>query len=151
MQGIKQLLCMFPLVLYLNVALVLAVITILQDSCLLKTTFTCFYCKKNLTIMIVSKNTIRVKRQGLNRLEEFGKSNNQYNYICTSLCTISSLVIRCVVRFSSCIKLLRLCDHSLRISLDSLWAVKVTRPAGRSILANTVLDTTSSDRNSSVS
>lgn len=73
------------------------------------------------------------------------------NYICTSLCTISSLVIRCVVRFRSCIRVFRLCDHSFRISLDSLWELKVTTPAGRSILANTVLDTTSSERNSSVS
>ena len=73
------------------------------------------------------------------------------SYICTSLWTISSLVMRCVVRLRSCIRVLRLCDHSLRISLDSLCALKVTMPAGRSILANTVLDTTNSDRNNSVS
>ena len=73
------------------------------------------------------------------------------NYICTSLCTISSFVMRWVVRFKSCIRALRLWDHSFRISLDSLWALKLTMPAGRSILANTVLDTTSSERNNSVS
>ena len=73
------------------------------------------------------------------------------SYICTSLWTISSLVMRCVVRFRSCIRVLRLCDHSLRISLDSLCELKVTMPAGRSIRAKTVLDTTSSERNDSVS
>jgi hypothetical protein len=72
-------------------------------------------------------------------------------YTWASLWTISSLVIRCVVRLRSCIKVDRLCDQSFRISLDALLVLNVTIPEGRSILANTVLDTTNSDRKCSLS
>ena len=72
-------------------------------------------------------------------------------YPWTSLCTISSLVIRCVVLLSSPMSVLMLCDHSLRIPFGSLCWLKFTMPLGRSILANTVLDTTRSDRNCSLS
>jgi hypothetical protein len=67
------------------------------------------------------------------------------------LCTISSLLIRCVVLFTSCISVLRWLDQSLRTSFGSLLCVKLTTPAGRSVLARTVLFTTRFDKKSSVS
>lgn len=67
------------------------------------------------------------------------------------LCTISSLLMRCVVLFTSCISVLRWLDQSLRTSFGSLLCVKLTTPAGRSVLASTVLFTTRFDKKSSVS
>jgi len=67
------------------------------------------------------------------------------------LWTISSLLMRCVVLFTSCISVLRWLDQSLRTSFGSLLCIKLTTPAGRSVLARTVLFTTRFDRKSSVS
>ena len=48
-------------------------------------------------------------------------------------------------------RVVKLCDHSFNISLGSLCFAKFIKPSGRSILANTVFDTTRSDKKSSVS
>lgn len=70
---------------------------------------------------------------------------------CISLCTISSLLMRCVVLLTSIIRELRFSDQLLSTSLGSLTCLKLTMPAGRSILAYIVFLVTKPERNSSTS